>query len=219
QKKNAVVAEMVRAKAGSVIGELVGACAILKALPYSYNLDLQEVTPHLWRAIDDATTSLKLLGGMVGSASVMSEAVRSAAGGGNSTAVALANHLASKHGVSFRQAHAMVGELVRMSEESGRPLREVASSKLPAVSAKFGKKIKIDDGTIGALLEPGMFLANISTEGGANPNQIRRELNARERDLASTRASLSGLSSALKAAERKLRTTTSGMAREVKKTD
>lgn len=219
QKKNAVVAEMVRAKAGSVIGELVGACAILKALPYSYNLDLQEVTPHLWRAIDDATTSLKLLGGMVGSASVRSEAVRSAAGGGNSTAVALANHLASKHGVSFRQAHAMVGELVRMSEESGRPLREVASSKLPAVSAKFGKKIKIDDGTIGALLEPGMFLANISTEGGANPNQIRRELNARERDLASTRASLSGLSSALKAAERKLRTTTSGMAREVKKTD
>ena len=54
QKKNPVVAETIRAKCGSVLGELTAAFAITKALPNSYNLDLQEVTPHLWRALDDA---------------------------------------------------------------------------------------------------------------------------------------------------------------------
>lgn len=219
QKKNAVVAEMVRAKAGSVIGDLVAACAILKALPYSYNLDLQEVTPHLWRAVDDATASLDLLAGMVRSAHIRAEAVRSAAAGGNSTAVALANHLASSHDVSFRQAHSIVGQLVRMAEESGRPLQEVASSDLPAVSSKFGKKIKIDGDTIAGLLDPEMFLRSISTEGGANPSQVKKEFGARERSLASTEASLSGLSSALKASQRRLHTTASGIAREVKSRD
>ncbi|HZW84310.1 MAG TPA: argininosuccinate lyase, partial [Nitrososphaerales archaeon] len=65
QKKNAVVAEMVRAKEGSVIGSLVSVFSILKALPYSYNLDLQEATPHLWRAMDDAVDSVRLISGVL----------------------------------------------------------------------------------------------------------------------------------------------------------
>ncbi|MDG6985643.1 MAG: argininosuccinate lyase [Nitrososphaerota archaeon] len=219
QKKNAVVAEMVRAKAGSVIGDLMGACAILKALPYSYNLDLQEVTPHLWRAMDDATASIRLLAGMVESASINTEAISSAASGGNSTAVALANHLASEHGVSFRQAHAIVGELVRLSEGAGKPLQDVAAEKLPAVSAKFGKKITLDRNVIRTMLDPEAFLGGIATEGGANPRSVKRELGAREKELAATATSLKGLTSALNASERKLRTTTSGMAREVKPRD
>ena len=219
QKKNAVVAEMVRAKAGSVIGDLVSACAILKALPYSYNLDLQEVTPHLWRAVDDATASLNLLAGMIGTASIRSETARSAASGGNSTAVALANHLASRCGVSFRQAHSIVGELVRISDESGKPLQEVAASRLSAVSSRSGKRIRLGGDTIRRLLDPAKFLEGIATEGGANPGQIKKGASARQRDLASTESSLSGLASALKASERKLRVTASGMAREVKQTE
>jgi argininosuccinate lyase len=219
QKKNAVVAEMVRAKAGSVIGDLVSACTILKALPYSYNLDLQEVTPHIWRAIDDATASLSLLGGMVGSAAVNVGAVRSAASGGDSTAVALANYLVADHGVSFRTAHSIVGELVRSSEESGTPLRDLAPRKLPAVSTKFGKKLEVDASIVRRLLDPEAFVRNISTEGGANPRRLRRELGIREKDLAATKSSLSGLKADLKASERRLRTTTSGLAREVKSRD
>jgi argininosuccinate lyase len=219
QKKNPVVAEMVRAKAGSVIGDLVGTCAILKALPYSYNLDLQEVTPHLWRSMDDATASLSLMAGMVESAKVRKHILQAAVSGDNSTAVALANHLASAHGVSFRQAHAIVGQLVRMSVQSGKPLQEIAGAKLPQVSARFGKKIKIDSETIAALLDPEAFLANILTEGGANPGQVKKELTLRERDLSSTRSSLAKLSSALKASERRLHRATSGLAREVKSRD
>ncbi|MDE1854392.1 MAG: argininosuccinate lyase [Thaumarchaeota archaeon] len=215
QKKNAVAAELVRAKAGSVLGDLVAACAILKALPYSYNLDLQEVTPQLWRAMDDATRSLNLLAGMVGSAKFDQSRLRRSITDDNSTAVGLANYLVSNHGLSFRQAHSVVGHLVRTSVESGKPLHEVASRQLAAVTGRLGKKVSIDAATIKALLDPVTFLEGISTEGGSNPRFIPRELKVRERELERTGSALSGLSSALKASERKLHAT-SGLAREVK---
>jgi argininosuccinate lyase len=218
QKKNPVVAEMVRAKAGSVIGALVGACTILKALPYSYNLDLQEVTPHLWRAFDDTTASLRLLAGMIQSMSVRADAFRSASGG-SSTAVALANELVSHHGVSFRQAHSIVGQLVRTSEETGRPLEEVAVAELPNVSSRFGKRIEMDAATIRDLLDPERFLSRIHVEGGANPLQTRDGLRARLRELASTNSTVSRFGSALKRSEKALRAVSSDLAKEVKRRD
>jgi argininosuccinate lyase len=219
QKKNAVVAELVRAKSGSVMGNLVAACAILKALPYSYNLDLQEVTPHLWQAMDNATSSLNLLAGIIGSASIRPESLRKTMVDDGSTAVGLANYLVSKHGMSFRQAHSVVGQLVRISVKGRKPLQEVAPSSLATVSARFGKRVKVDGNTIRDLLDPERFVESIVTEGGANPRFVARELRARGQDLASTKSSLSKLSSSLKTSERRLQATTSGLAREVKTKD
>ena len=216
QKKNPVSAEMVRAKAGSVIGSLVAACAILKALPYSYNLDLQEVTPHLWRALDDTCESLAVLGGMVATASFRVGELRRSIENDNSTAVALANHLAREHGVSFRQAHAVVGGLVRVSVGSGKPLSEVAASKLPELSAKFGKRMTIDAGTARELLAPERFLGEVATEGGSNPRFAAAGQRAREKEAALTRSTLSRLRASLKASQRRLDATASGIAREVR---
>jgi argininosuccinate lyase len=216
QKKNAVAAEMVRAKAGSVLGELVAACAILKALPYSYNLDLQEVTPHVWRAFDDATESLVVLAGMVSSVSVRASRLRAAIKEDNSTAVALANHLVRENRISFRQAHSIVGQLVRTSVETGTPLAEVAASKMPAVSAKFGKRIKIDSATAKGVLDPGRFLETIATEGGSNPHFVSGGLEVREKEIEVTKSELTDLNSSLRASERKLNAVASGLAREVK---
>ena len=216
QKKNAVSAEMVRAKSGSVVGDLVAAYAILKALPYSYNLDLQEVTPHLWRALDDTTDSLAVLTGMVATASPRAAPLRGSVENDNSTAVALANYLVKKHGISFRQAHAVVGQLVRMSVESGVRLSQVAASKMGAVSAKFGKRLTIDESTADAILSPERFLGAIATEGGSNPRFIAGGTKARREELELTMSSLSEMKSSLVAAERKLNATASGIAREVK---
>ncbi len=215
QKKNAVAAEMVRAKAGSVMGDLVAACAILKALPYSYNLDLQEVTPQLWRAQDDTTNSIRILAGAVSSASISPKSKESVSND-NSTAVALANYLVKMHKISFRQAHAVVGQLVRISVETGKPLQEVASSKMASVSAKFGKRIIIDPVTVKNVLDPEKFLESIATEGGSNPRFVAGGLKVREKELSLTKSELSGLVSSLKASERKLHATASGFAREVK---
>ena len=216
QKKNAVSAEMVRAKAGSVIGDLVAACAILKALPYSYNLDLQEVTPQVWRALDDTTDSLEVLAGMVGTLSVKAVTLRSSIENDNSTAVALANYLVREHGISFRQAHAVVGQLVRLSAESGARLSDIAASKMETVSAKFGKRLAVDVGTAEAILSPESFLEAIATDGGSNPRAVAGGVKAREKELALTTKSLSEMKSSLKASERRLNATASGIAREVK---
>ena len=216
QKKNAVSAEMVRAKAGSVMGDLVAACAILKALPYSYNLDLQEVTPQLWRGLGDTIDSLGVLAGMTSTASVKTDAIRRTIDDDNSTAVALANHLVRERGISFREAHAIVGQLVRVSAETGRPLKEVAPSKLPAVSARFGKRLAIDAGTAEKVLSPERFLGAIATEGGSNPRFIAGGLKARQRELELTASKLSELRSSLKGSERRLTAAASGIAREVK---
>ena len=216
QKKNAVVAEMVRAKAGSVLGELVAACAILKALPYSYNLDLQEVTPHLWRALGDTIDSLTVLAGMVSSASIEAGRLGGAVANDNSTAVALANYLVKERGVSFRQAHALVGQLVRTSLEAGKPLHEVVPSKIAAVSAKFGKRITIEPNVAKDLLDPERFLQAIATEGGSNPKFVPGGLKVRRKEFSLTGSKLSGMRASLGASERRLNAIASGMAREVK---
>ena len=216
QKKNAVVAEMVRAKAGSVIGDLVAACAILKALPYSYNLDLQEVTPHLWEALDDTIHSLTVLSGMVSSAKVVHGALKASMADDKSTAVALANFLVKNHGVSFRQAHAIVGQLVRTSSEKGEPLYAVASARLEALTSRLGKPVRIEEAAMKQILDPARFLEAIVTEGGSSPRFIAGGLKVRKRDLALTNSEISGMDSSLKASERKLNAIASGIAREVK---
>jgi argininosuccinate lyase len=215
QKKNAVTAEMVRAKAGSVVGGLVAACAILKALPYSYNLDLQEVTPHLWRAFDDAVSSIRVLAGTMASISIK-KAASDSVSGDNSTAVALANHLVASSGISFRQAHAIIGELVRISVQQGKSLYEVAATQMGRASAKFGRKLTIDRAAAKAILDPQSFLNSIATEGGSNPRFIAKDLKLRQKELSLARAEVADLGSALKTSERKLHAVASGIAREVK---
>ena len=216
QKKNAVGAEMVRAKAGSVMGNLVAACAILKALPYSYNLDLQEATPPLWRALDDTIDSLAVMAGMVSSTSMKPERLRRAAAEGNSTAVALANYLVKAHDISFRQAHAIVGQLVRTSFETDKPLQKVVSSRMASVSSKFGKRITIEPKVARDLLDPMKFVEAITTEGGSNPRFAASGLKVRRKELEFTGSALSEVKASLGASGRKLSAVASGIAREVK---
>jgi argininosuccinate lyase len=216
QKKNAVSAELARAKAGSVLGSLVAVAAIIKALPYSYNLDLQEATPHLWRSFDDAVASLTAMTGSLSTMKVNVEAAREAVADDNSTAVALANHLVRSRKLSFRQAHAAVGELVRISIEKGIPLEKAAAAHLGRATARVGKSVNMDENTARRVLDSQNFLASISTQGGSNPAFIPADVHARQQDIASNRAKLKELGSKLRARDKKLLRLASGLAREAK---
>jgi argininosuccinate lyase len=216
QKKNPVSAELARAKTGSVLGGLVAVSSILKALPYSYNLDLQETTPHLWRAFDDTVSSVKVLAGSISTMKVNSGALGASVAGDYSTAVALANHLARTQKVSFRKAHEVVGELVRISIRKEIPLERVAALQLGRVSSKFGRKMSIDAETAKKVLDPKNFLASISTQGGSNPAFIAADLRLRRQEIESDRSELVKLNSSLRASERKLLRLASGLARGVK---
>jgi len=206
QKKNPVVAETVRAKCGSVLGELTASFAIAKALPNSYNLDLQEVTPHLWRATDDTIASATLMAEMLSSLKLDPERLMGSVAGDMSTATELANHLVREYQVPFRQAHAIVGDIVRMSLERGSTLQETVLKELPSVSSRIaGKAVKIDKQRLANVLDALKTLELTRTEGGANPRSVPRLLLEDSRYLKQNLSWIARTRGSLKEAEGRLR--------------
>jgi argininosuccinate lyase len=184
QKKNPVVAETIRAKCGSVIGEATAAFAIAKGLPNSYNLDLQEITPHLWRALEDASSSMSLMAGMLASARFDSKRIAQSMRGDMSTATELANELVRSHGVTFRQAHQIVGELVRTALAKQATLEQASVEHLAAVSKKVtGRAIKIDKERLRAVLDALKTLMLIGSAGGANPEFTDRQVVQNKKEM------------------------------------
>ncbi len=216
QKKNPVVAEMGRAKAGSVLGSLVSAVAIAKALPNAYNLDLQEVTPHLWRALDDTIASVRLVGVSYSTMKFDEDRMADSLRDGYSTATALADYLVKTHSISFREAHAVVGELVRLSLERGLTLEEAAWRLLPEASKVTGKKMEIDLKAAKSVLDPGNFVANIASAGGANPSFVPENLARYKGILRRSRDRLDAKASRAAASRLELLAAAKSSTREVK---
>ena len=127
QKKNPDVAELARAKAGRLIGHVAGMLATLKGLPLAYNRDLQEDKEPLFDAFDQIKRALPAVMGMLATAHFDTERMRDAADGPAAAAVDLAEWLVER-GMPFRQAHAVVGSLVRDSVQRGVPLAELVQA-------------------------------------------------------------------------------------------
>jgi argininosuccinate lyase len=210
QKKNPVVAETIRAKSGSVIGEATAAFAIAKALPNAYNLDLQEVTPHLWRALDDAASSVSLMAGMLASVSFDPDRLREAVSEDMSTATELANELVRAYGIPFRQAHQVVGELVSIAVKDGVSLEAAADESLGEVAKKVtGRAIKIDKARLRAVLDALKTLMLIRSAGGANPKFTTRQMVQDKKEIET-------LSDWLEAKENKLNESTTSLRHSVR---
>ncbi len=116
QKKNPDVAELMRAKAGTVAGALMSVLNICKALPYSYNRDLQEVTPHLWLALDNARASVRMAHGMISTMKIKKESMNKALSAGFITATELADTIVRKTGIPFRTAHHIMGKIAKIGK-------------------------------------------------------------------------------------------------------
>jgi argininosuccinate lyase len=180
QKKNPDVAELARAKAGRLIGHVAGFLATLKGLPLAYNRDLQEDKEPLFDAVDQVCLALDALRGLLAGVQFDTERMRSAADTPFAAAVDLAEWLVAR-GTPFREAHALVGALVRDALERHVPLAELVAAH-PALGAEAA-----------ALLEPGTAVLRRRTPGGAGPEpvaaeleQFRRRLAAEEEDLGGT---------------------------------
>jgi len=159
QKKNPDVAELARGKAGRLIGHLAGLLATLKGLPLAYNRDLQEDKEPLFDALDQIGRGLVAVTGMLASAQFVLDTMRAAADGAAAAAVDLAEWLVER-GMPFRQAHGVVGGLVRDSLQRGVPLAELVQAH-PALGAE----------ALG-LLEPGVPVTRRVTPGGAGPGPV-----------------------------------------------
>jgi argininosuccinate lyase len=159
QKKNPDIAELARGKAGRVIGDLTGLLATLKGLPLSYNRDLQEDKEPLFDAVEQVSLALSALTGLYATLTFDSGRMQAAADSPYAAAIDLAELLVER-GTPFRDAHALVGGLVRDSLERHVPLAE-----LVAAHPDLG-----DEGA--ALLEPGVAVGRRRTPGGAGPDPV-----------------------------------------------
>ena len=163
QKKNPDIAELVRAKSGRLIGHLTGILATLKGLPLSYNRDLQEDKEPLFDAIDQIGLGLAAMTGLIGSAHFDLDRMQEAADNSASSAVDLAEWLVER-GMPFREAHKIVGSLVRSCIERRVPLPELVEAHPDlGTDALF-------------LLEPGAAVVRRTTPGGAGPAPVADQL-------------------------------------------
>ena len=111
QKKNPDVAELVRGKSGRVFGSLMGLLTMMKGLPLAYNKDMQEDKEQIFDAIDTVKMCLPVFSKMLSTMRVKRDAMLQGAKGGFTNATDVADYLV-KHGLPFRDAHAVVGKMV-----------------------------------------------------------------------------------------------------------
>ncbi len=177
QKKNPDIAELVRGKAGRLIGDLTGLLATLKGLPLAYNRDLQEDKEPLFDAADQVSLALSALGGLLATLRFDAERMQAAADSPYSAATDLAEQLV-RTGTPFRDAHAIVGGLVRDSLEGGVPLAEVVRAHPAFALADI------------AILDPGAAIQNRITPGGGGPEAVAVQLDRFRARVASDRQRL-----------------------------
>lgn len=177
QKKNPDIAELVRGKTGRCYGNLMALLTTMKGIPLAYNKDMQEDKEPVFDSYDTVVMSLKTFTGMIRTLSVNKENMMEAARTGFSNATDAADWLV-EHGVAFRDAHAIVGELVMIAEKKGVKLEELSLDEMRAVSPVFDESVypAID------VLET---VKGRTVAGGPSPEAVKKSLEKRKASLSS----------------------------------
>src|SRR5438128_4794702 len=136
QKKNPDMAELTRGKTGRVYGNLISLLTTMKALPSSYNRDLQEDKQPLFDSVDTVRAALEVFAGMLPELKINRERMEEAASDPNLLATDLAEYLVGK-GMAFREAHEIVGKLVAECARKGIALNRVSLAELKKRSVLF----------------------------------------------------------------------------------
>ena len=167
QKKNPDSLELIRGKTGRVYGDLIGLLTTMKGLPLTYAKDMQEDKEPCFDALETAAICLDVLSGVWESMELHPERMAHALGV-NALATDLADYLVRK-GTPFRDAHRIVGGMVRQASESGRSLADLGLEELRLHSEVF------DTGAL-ELLGADMSLKLRNIEGGTGPEAVRDQL-------------------------------------------
>jgi argininosuccinate lyase len=168
QKQNPDAAELLRAKAPRLAGHLVALHGVLHGLPLTYNKDLQEDKEHVFDAADTLELCLAAADGMLGSISFRRERLEAAASDEFLAATDVADLLV-RRGMPFREAHGVVGGLVRTALEEGKRLSELSPEQLAEHSEL------LDDEFYG-LLRDRAWLEDKVSRGGTSLTRVREQL-------------------------------------------
>lgn len=136
QKKNPDIAELIRGKAGRVYGALISILTVTKGIPLAYDKDLQEDKELTFDAIDTVKGCVLLFTGMVSTMTFKKDVMEESAKKGFTNATDAADYLVN-HGVPFRDAHGIIGQLVLMGIEKGKALDDLTLEEFKSVSPVF----------------------------------------------------------------------------------
>ena len=165
QKRNPDAAELVRAKAGRVIGALVTLLVVMKGLPLAYSKDMQEDKEPAFEALDTLSLVLEVTRGMVEDMQPVPERLREAAAHGFSTATDLADWLVRKLNMPFREAHHVTGRLVALAEEKGGDLSDLTLEEMRAVEPRISEDVY-------SVLGVDNSVASRTSYGGTAPDNV-----------------------------------------------
>ncbi|WP_313017583.1 argininosuccinate lyase [Acetoanaerobium noterae] len=150
QKKNPDSLELVRGKTGRLYGNLMGILTTMKALPLTYNKDMQEDKQYYFESLDTVIDCITIIEGVVSTLTVKSENMEKATKGGFLNATELADYLV-KQGIAFRDAHSIVGQVVKHCEAKALEIDQLSLEELKA----FSPHIKED---VYSYIEPSSIL-------------------------------------------------------------
>jgi argininosuccinate lyase len=168
QKKNPDAAELLRAKAPRVAGNLVALLGVLHGLPLAYNKDMQEDKEHLFDTVDTLDLCLRAATQMLATGTFKRERLAEAAADEFLAATDVADLLV-RRGIPFREAHAIVGSLVRHALEHGKTLSELSNEEL----AQFSDRLDDEYYTV---LSKSSWLESKVSEGGTSSARIHEQL-------------------------------------------
>ena len=174
QKRNPDAAELVRGKSGRILGDLQALLVVLKGLPLAYSKDMQEDKEGVFDAADSLELCLGAMAGMLAGLAVDEVRLRAASGVGYTTATDLADWLVRAKGVPFREAHGVSARVVRLAEEKGCALTELALADLQVVDPR------IEAGAM-AVLDVDRSVASRTSYGGTAPARVLEAVAAAER--------------------------------------
>ena len=168
QKRNPDGAEIIRSKAGRVIGSLNTLLVVMKGLPLTYNKDLQEDKEPLFDAIDTIELSLQVMYKMICDMKPNRERMLKSAKNGFSIATDIADVLVQSLGIPFREAHKIVGSIVSAAEANNKSLDELFVEDYqkidPRITIELVNKISFDN-----------IIHNKTSLGGSAPKNVKKE--------------------------------------------
>ncbi|MDF2439929.1 MAG: argininosuccinate lyase [Abditibacteriota bacterium] len=169
QKKNPDSMELIRGKSARVLGDLNTLLVLVKALPLTYNRDLQEDKEPLFDAFDTVLGCLEIARGVLETTKFHTQTMRASAGGGFSTATDVADYLV-RLGVPFREAHEIVGRVVKYCEENNKELEDLALFEWQSQDERIDESVLETVGVDSSV-------AARQSYGGTAPDRVREQIN------------------------------------------
>ncbi len=206
QKKNPDIAELIRGKTSFTISQLQHTLYLMKGLPSGYFKDLQETKLAVFKLTEMVKHSLKIVKGVISTLKIDKQRMFELAASNFSTATDLVDLITRKIGIPFRLSYQIVGTLVKNAIKNGKKATEVGVEELKKASIEVtGKEIVLPEKEIKQALNPTTSIRLKKTEGGPNPEMVKKMIKKLEEKIGEKKKQLNLRIRKIKLSEEKLK--------------